>query len=298
MPRFAKVQEFVDLCLTANDHFEKYKNSALHNLIDLLKSDACTPMTIFQEVLKIPHGKLQKYGVAMTYLFQTHPMLNPSMLPRGPLRQDNAAKFPKAPIPPGYNPSNNQGKEIMVGTPPTRFLNQSCEQFLLNSHDVNGIILIHLCKFQGPMDNLFNGRKVVDHMNAVLRVAAMLDVPVCALHMTEDVPVCAELKDAYDAVPQRHPVFRNRGHMGSVAQAFRDFASTKDNCIVMGFDGTICVHANIFGCAEFVDNAPATPAPPLISLTNVITSRAVLVNDGVLYSKGSTARPYGVLDNT
>jgi hypothetical protein len=86
--------------------------------------------------------------------------------------------------------------------------------------------------------------------------------------------------------------------MGSANQAFRDFASTKDNCIVMGFDGTICVYANIFGCAEFNETEPAVPAPPLISLTNVITSRAVLVNDGVLYSKGSTARPYGVLDNT
>jgi hypothetical protein len=298
MPRFANVGDFVNLCRKVNDHFERHKNSALHDLIALLGADTCTPMKIFQEVLKIPQGKLQKYSDAMTYLFQTYPMLSPSMLPRGPLRQDNAAKFPKAPIPPGYNPRNSQGKEIMVGTPPTRFLNQSCEQFLLNSSENNGIILIHLCKFQPPMGNLFNGRKVVDHMNAVLRVAAIMGVPVCALHMTENVPVCAELKEAYDAVPQRDPVFRNRGHMGSVVQAFRDFASTKDNCIVMGFDGTICVHANMFGCAEFVDNAPAVPAPPLISLTNVITSRAVLVNDGVLYSKGSTARPYGVLDNT
>lgn len=298
MPSFAKVEEFVDLCRTANDHFEKRKNSSLHALIALLKSDTCTPIRIFQEVLKVPLGKLQKYGDAMTFLFQTHPRLNPGMLPRGPLRQDNAAKFPKGAIPEGYDPRRNQGKEIMVGTPPTRFLNQSCEQFLLDSTENNGIVLIHLCKFQQPMDNVFNGRKVVDHMNSVLRVAAMLDVPVCSLHMTEDVPVCAELRDAYDAVPHRTPVFRNKGHMGSAAEAFRDFASTKDNCVVMGFDGTICVHANIFGCAEFLETDPTKPAPPLISLTNVVTSRAVLVNDGVLYSKGSTARPYGVLNNT
>lgn len=298
MPSFAKVGDFIDLCRTANDHFEKHRNSALHALIELLKSDTCTQLKILREVFKIPQGKLAKYADALTYLFQTHPGLNNSMLFYGPLKQDNAAKFPKAPIPALYNPTNNQGKEIMVGSPPSKFLNQSCEQFLLNSTEVNGIILIHLCKFQNPMNNLFNGRKVLDHMNSVLRVAAMLDVPVCALHMTDGVEVCAELKTAYDAVPRREPVLRKKGHMGSANEAFRDFASSKDNCIVMGFDGTICVHANLFGCAEYMENDATKVAPPLISLTNVITSRAVLVNDGVLYSKGSTAHPYGVLDNT
>lgn len=298
MPRYTDLPAFLALARTANDHFEKHKNSALHALIALLGQADCSQLKILRALSTIAHAKIRKYNDAFLHLFSTYAGLHVGMLPVGPLREANAAKFPRTVMPPTYDPTRNQGKEIVVGTPPTKYLEQSCELFLLNSLETNGIVLIHLCKFQGPMNNVLNGRKVVDHINAVLRVAALLDIPVCALHMTADTPVCAELKDAYDAVPQKAPVLRVEGHMGSANQAFESFASTKDNVVVMGFDGTICVHANMFGCAEFKDPARTIPAPPLITLTNVITSRAVLVNDGVLYSKGSAAKPYGVLDLT
>lgn len=296
MPSFAKVDEFIARARKANPHFERYKTSALHGLIEILKSEKCTKLQVLSAVLTIPQAKWRKYQDAFIYLFTKLPGLDPAMLYFGALGKANAAKFPKTEIPKDYAPKIEK-PQIVVGTPPVSFLEKSCEQFLMDSNERNGIILIHLCAFQKPMNDQYNGKPVVDHMNTVLRVAKLLDIPVCSLHMKENTPVCHELKEAYDAVPRRYPVFRKQGHMGSVDREFREFAESMDNCIVMGFDGTICVPANIFGCPEYVDAQRTCPAPPLITLTNVITSRAVLVCDGGLYSK-APGMPYGVLTNT
>ncbi len=298
MSSYAELKGFMDRAIEVNDHFERFKNSSLHELIEALKADPMDKRRVLRELGKIPQGKVLKYSNSMQHLLATFPGMHSGMLPWGALKETNAAKFPKTVVPSTYNPRNNQGKEIVVGQPPTGFLNQTCEMFLLNSLEANGIVLIHLCKHQDAMNNTYNGKKVVEHINSVLRVAKVTSTPVCSLYMTQDTPVCRELKDAYDDVPERVAVFRREGHMGSAVRAFREFAQSKKNCVVMGFDGTICVHANIFGSPEFCDDDQDAPAPPLITLTSVITSRAVLVNDGVLYSKGSTAKPYGVLDLT
>jgi len=80
--------------------------------------------------------------------------------------------------------------------------------------------------------------------------------------------------------------------MGSVDPMFREFVSSKDSCIVMGFDGTICVHANIFGSPEYLPGIGKRPAPPLITL------RAVLVTNGGLYPKDWSKLQYCVLHGT
>jgi len=92
-------------------------------------------------------------------------------------------------MPADYNPHNNQGKEIVAGTPPSSFLDQTCESFLISSNENNGVILIHIGHFQSPMDNAYNGKKVSDHINSVLRIAKATNTPVCALHMYKDLPV-------------------------------------------------------------------------------------------------------------
>jgi len=92
-------------------------------------------------------------------------------------------------MPADYNPHNNQGKEIVAGTPPSSFLDQTCESFLISSNENNGVILIHIGHFQSPMDNAYNGKKVSDHINSVLRIAKAINTPVCALHMYKDLPV-------------------------------------------------------------------------------------------------------------
>jgi hypothetical protein len=86
--------------------------------------------------------------------------------------------------------------------------------------------------------------------------------------------------------------------MGAADSSFREFVTAKDNCVVMGFDGTICVHANIFGSPEYLPGKEKKPVPPLITLTNVITSRAVLVTSGGLYPKDWSQKEYGVLHGT
>lgn len=73
------------------------------------------------------------------------------------------------------------------------------------------------------------------------------------------------------------------------------FAQGKAAVVVMGFDADICVRANLFGAP---DHLPAGGlAPPLTSVANVVTSRALLVTGGTIYPVNHLGA-YGVLFNT
>jgi hypothetical protein len=65
----------------------------------------------------------------------------------------------------------------------------------------------------------------------------------------------------------------------------------------MGFDGTICVRANLFGSPEYAPPSPPAPgtssAPPITGLADVVTSRALLVGTGVI-----NGAEYGLINNT
>jgi hypothetical protein len=81
--------------------------------------------------------------------------------------------------------------------------------------------------------------------------------------------------------------------MGTLDAGLRNFVTQRANLVVMGFDGSVCVFANVFGANEYM--APLTPQftppfrPPLVSLANVVMSRAGIVTNGPLYSPASSS---------
>lgn len=303
MPKYNEGQfdEFMARAKARNSHFEKHKNSSLHTLIAILKDDGCSAKRINDELLNIPQAKVLKYREAIYYLLATYPGLVTGNVSWGPLKESNAALFPRTALPGNYDPaSRDNARRIVKGVPPTDFLHQSCESFLMESARNganNGVILIHLDNHQPPMNTTFNGYKVSEHINSVLRVAQVTGADLCVLHMQQEPPIAGIFRDAVDAFAndKRLWVYQPHGHMGSINNGFVDFASAHENCVVMGFDGTVCVHANIFGTNEHLATKPPRPAPPLITLTNVVTSRAVLVTAGQLYPV-NWQKEYGVLE--
>jgi hypothetical protein len=292
MPAYPDLLEFMKRVTAVNSHFEKRKNSSLHDLIKVLKGDDCKPLTVLQELLKLPTSKVTKYKNALDHLLSTYPPLTSSVLPGVATGKARAARFPKVEV---IKPKD---LEFVKGNPPTSFLDVSCEGFLANSSENNGVVLIHLCNESEGLKNVYNGKKVIDHIMSVISVAGSTNTPLCSLYMTENSPVCGPLKGVFKEHGDTTSVFYRGGHMGTPHDDFYDFVSTKTNCVVMGFDGTVCVHANIFG-GHGHEQRKGQPAPPLIALTNVITSRAVLSTQGDLRPKQNwDDNEYGVLFGT
>lgn len=285
MPAYAQVDEFLKRVEWSNDHFESHKNSSLHALLALMRKADCSLIKVTAELNKIPQDKIGKYRDAMYYLVSTYPGLKADAIQWPAPGGANAALYTKTKLPDNYNQNAYKAFDVVKGNPPNSFLDMTCERFLLSSNENNGVIVIHCGHFQKPMKIDYAGRPVIDHMNSVLRVAKLTGAGLCVLHMTKDLPVCKELKDAVDDFDNAEVVYQPKGHMGSVNLKFENFAKGRDNCVVMGFDGTVCVHANIFGAPEPELTPPPDFALPLITLTNVVTSRAVIVNDGVLLPK-------------
>lgn len=295
MAAYKELDKFKLRITNVNDHFEKHKNSSLHDLLALLESDSFKTLEVIKELLKLPEGKVTKYRNAIDHLLATYPMLSPHMLPGKALREARAAMFPKV-------TADSQDEKVMKfvkGTPPTSFLDVTCEGFLANNSGANnGVVLIHLCAYSKGLDNEYNGKKVIEHIKSVISVAASTNTPVCSLSMTDGREVCAELQDVYNDHPNTTSVFYRGGHMGTPHDDFFNFVNTKDNIIVLGFDGTVCVHANIFG-GHGHEKRLGKPAPPMITLANIITSRAVLSTVGDLRPKQNwDNNEYGVLFGT
>jgi len=154
-------------------------------------------------------------------------------------------------------------------------------------------MLIHLSGFQPPMNDIFNGRRVVGHMNSVLRIGRLCGCDLLCLHM-EGNPVCNELEDAANAFEGRKTdLLVHPEHMGGRSMVYRNFAATHNNVVVMGFDANVCVNANLFGSPERMPDGSFIP--PLTSMTNVVTSRAVLVTAGQIFPFDNQGE-YGVLN--
>jgi hypothetical protein len=104
----------------------------------------------------------------------------------------------------------------------------------------------------------------------------------------------APLEDEVKGMPNRTNVKESTGHMGGKQEVFQKFAKDHQNVVVMGFDATVCVEANMFGAPELRSGVVVEQGKkprsedfvaPLTTLTNVVTSRAVLVTDATIYSK-------------
>ncbi len=275
----------------ANPTFERLVNSRLHALIDILKDNNGTAALVRQALLALNPAAVAKYREAIWYLQATYPGLVRDVLPMGPLEKTNAARYSRTVLPLSYDPSLRPPR---LNQPPSAWLNQSIEQWLLTALGTKGILLIHLSGFHNnSMTQVFSGRRVVDHINSVLRIGRLCGCDLLCLYMGGN-PVCNELRDSANAFEARKTdLFIHPEHMGGRSLVYRNFANTHNNVIVMGFDANICVNANLFGCPERMPDGSFVP--PLTSMTNVITSRAVLVTLGLIYPFDNRGE-YGVLN--
>lgn len=290
MPRYIQIDQFMKYVRLANPTFERRSRSGLRPLIDILNDNTCNLSKVHQALHKLRPGSVAKYCDAIWYLQATYPGLLYMVLPMGPLGKTNAAQYTKTPLLPNYDPSTRPHRRHK---PPSRMLNQTVEQWLLKTPGTIGIMLIHLSDFQGQMNDMFNGRRVVDHMNSVLRIGQLRGCDLLCLFMKGD-PVCSQLAATAKAFGGRKMDVRcSQRHMGARRIEYRNFANAHDNVVVMGFDANICVNANLFGAPEKLPDGSFVP--PLTSMTNVVTSRAVLVTDGVIFPVNNQGE-YGVLN--
>ncbi|SFD34855.1 hypothetical protein [Pseudoalteromonas denitrificans] len=293
MPRYHQLVSFMADVRRANPGFT-LKRSSLKSLIALLNDSTSTAMQITMAMQKIPVLKAAKYRDALWYLQVTYPGFHPLNLPIGIHSQGktNAARYSRTPLTQAYDPSSMPPTRNI---PPSAWLNQTVEQWLLTENGSVGVVIIHLSGLQDPMKDLFNGRASVDHMNSVLRIARLKGADLLCLHMKGN-PVCPELSDAANAYGDRKTdILISKYHMGGHSADFINFANTHDHVVVIGFDADICVNANLFGANEKSPNGQYIP--PLTSLTNVVTSRALLVTTGLIYPIGNR-NEYGVINAT
>ncbi|MGO9271789.1 MAG: hypothetical protein ACLQOO_16255 [Terriglobia bacterium] len=277
MAAYQNTQGFIQRAKDANPSFERFKKSSLRPLIDVLKDTNGSLQRVRTALAALPPAKANEYKDAIYYLLGDYSGLWP--FPRsvnfGPLDKLNAAEFSRTDLPQGYDPSRPQYDRIVA---PSRFLNLTVEQYLI-SNPGTGVILIHLSKHDAGMDMVFNGEKCIDHIKSVLRVANDNKRDLCILYM-EEPPVLSALQAEVAASVNKVHVLVKQQHMGGRHPWFLGFAQRHNHVVVMGFDATVCVEANLFGTAETMDDGSFVP--PLTTISNVVTSRAVLVTTGTL----------------
>jgi len=294
MPRYDQRVAFMADVRRANPTFERVLKSSLRPLINLLENNASTALQVRQAIQRLPAVKVAKYRDALWYLLATYPGIQPLTLPVGVHGQTtcNTARYTQTQRPVNYDPS---ARPPVRNSPPSAWCNMAPEQWLLSTGGTKGILLIHLSGFQAPMNTVFNGRSSVDHMNSVLRIGRLVGADLLCLHM-EGNPVCDQLADAADAYgPRKQNLLIHPQHMGGRDVMYTNFAANHNHVLVMGFDADVCVNANLFGAPE---RLPAGAfVPPLTSLTNVVTSRSLLVTTGQIYPFNNNGE-YGVLNAT
>jgi len=280
MAAYQNIQTFIQRAKNVNPNFERFKQSSLRPLIAVLRDINGSLTQVRAALAALPPVKANKYKEAIYYLLGDYPGLWP--FPRsvnfGPLDKLNAAEFSKTDLPQGYNPARPQFDRIVA---PSRFLNLTVEQYLI-SNPGTGVILIHLSGHDAGMDMVFNGEKCINHIKSVLRVANDNKRDLCILYM-EEPPVLAALQDEVAASANKTHVLVKEQHMGARHPWFLGFAQRHSHVVVMGFDATICVEANLFGAEEKMEDGSLVP--PLATLSNVVTSRAVLVTTGTIFPK-------------
>jgi hypothetical protein len=295
MPAYANLLTFMARVNAANPTFERHKNSSLHSLIAVLSNPAGNAVQVINALAAIPISKTKKYKNALYYLVSNYPGVAPFHLNLGvaiPGNKANAAMFTQTALPPVYAPGPPAVQKVVALS---AFLNQTVEQYLI-ANPGTGIVLIHLSQFQPNMNDLFDGARVVDHMKSALRVGLDNNADICVLYQMAP-PVCPNLQAEVNAYPaaRRTLALVHPQHMGMRDINFQAFVNNHPDIVVMGFNASVCVRANMFGAPE---QMPAGGwVPPLVTRANLITSRAVLVTGGNIAPLGHQGE-YGVLFNT
>lgn len=294
------LEVFMDLIFSANPTFNRLKNSSIKELCRLLNEPFLSELQLALDsthirspevsscIDRIPPHKRYKYRDALWYL-----MANVPTLPYKPMflvhPKTDAAIYFKKPLSPTYNPD---GRPKILNKPLSQFKGQTVEEFLIQNGKETGILSIHLSSFEPPMNDIFDNRKVVDHMKSVLRIGCSVGSELLCLYMSER-PICEELsKEANSFKSKKIDLLVTPHHMGGGDERYRQFAQRNKYIVVMGFDACICVNANIFGAGDKMPDGSFVP--PLSSMTNVITSRSLLVTDGQVFPVNNQ-NEYGVL---
>lgn len=283
MPKYEKIDVFMAFVKGVNPRFEKVKTSSLRPLINILNSDNGTAGQVGQALSALPGAKATKYRKVLYYLLASYPGLDAyaQNITFANLGKLNAAEFSKTLLPDGYDPQLPKLDRIV---PPSRSLNRTVEQYLF-SNPKAGIILIHMSDHDPGMDQVFEGEKCLDHIRSVLQVAKLMRCELCTLYMKDDLPVLPALASEYAELKSKctvTEVLEKNKHMGTTTQTFLQFAQNHKELVVIGFDGVICVPANMFGAAE--KTSSGSWAPPLTTLSTIVTSRAIIVSAGQIYT--------------
>src|SRR5262245_27385005 len=74
MPKYpdADLAQFMHFVKQVDSHFERYRDSSLHPLIEQLKHDSCSPDRIRNLVGQIPDDKKNKYQAALDHLTKSY----------------------------------------------------------------------------------------------------------------------------------------------------------------------------------------------------------------------------------
>jgi hypothetical protein len=298
--------DFMQFVHTANPTYERRVRSSLHNLVKILNDAMGNPNQVCNAIAALPADKVNKYIDALYYLLATYPGLPADActhLHLGPLGKTNAVKYRRTPVPGNFNPVGQQNLRVFV-KPQSKSLNRTVEQFILEHSANTSVILIHLSEADvAGMDTTFNNRSTLTHICSVLRVARLMNCPICALTMKANA-VCLPMQKEFDNFSNSVTVREPNSHVGSIHARFRNFARNRRNMVVMGFDACICVFANVFGANErmaprYQDDQPPY-RPPLVSLANIIMSRATLATgrDIAVQTPSYGQEEYGPLFNT
>jgi len=301
MPAYAHLPAFLALVRAANPSYERWVRSSLRPLIAVLNSNTGTAQQVCAAVAALPAIKVARYLDALYFLLADYPAMpaDPGAhLNLGALGKTQAHHYAQAVMPPNFNPIGAQNNRVFAVSPNILPLGQSVEQYILANHATVSVLLIHLSDHAEGMQRPYNGRTTLAHINSVLRVARVKGCPVCALTMKADREVCPPLATEYNLFVARtrlyEPLHHTSGHVD-----FINFLTARANLVVMGFDGAICVPANLFGTNQ--TNPDGTYLRPILTRTNVVLSRATLVINDNLSSVASPtmgAAEYGPLFNT
>ena len=322
-------REFVQFVTAANPHFERMLLSSIRPLIEELKQEP-TPRTLaWQNNIRrhirfmkdqsdgLYRTKANKYKDALYHFVQTGNIPNlVNDFTIGGMNTTRAYRFAQTNVPATFNPA--QAGPLVANVhrivPAGAWVNPSMtvEDYVARGN-ADGIFIIHMQGDEAAFKEKFDGWTSLQHMDSVLRVAKRRNVPIYILNMYDRPTALFEANNYHVALRTTGHV--PQAHSGQHAPNFRNWLLGKNNVVVMGYDAIVCVDANLFGSNDPIAEAygvgpshvyPANGfivalrntlvkfARPLVSVTNVVTSRALLATTGSLNPPNHVGQ-YGAL---
>jgi hypothetical protein len=299
MPAYARVAEFTALVREAHPGF-RLAASSLGALFTVLNDANGQAAQVVQAINAMPAAKRARYRQPLYFLAATYPALNRHLLHWHAPGRANAAMYARIGRPDNYQ-ATHVGFRPLV--PESALLGRSLEAYLLNTERV-GVLLVHLEGVHDGYETLVEGLPVSSHIASVLRVARAMGCSIRNLTQ-QSRPLVVPLAAVVQGYVEYEAVNVPEGHMGTRAEAIRTFAAGCDSLVVCGFDAEVCVMANIFGSPEVFEPQPGNLPqgvltrflPPLVSICDVVTSRAVVVTSNNVIFPTTNHREYGPLLN-